>query len=73
MELPDSNTGLATAYLMHEVDDLLLLSRTQFLGTPCLIPSLPADAEKSANLADVETCYVFVREGLPGSFFTEIP
>lgn len=70
MQLACANPRLAQPYALNITSDLLALPKALISNTVALVVSLAADGEKLASPDDSQPLDLFLREDLPGRFFT---
>lgn len=70
MQLTRADPRLAQPYEADILRDLFTLSMAQISSTVTLVVSLAADGEKLASPDDGQPLDLFLREDLPGRFFT---
>lgn len=73
VKLASAYSWLATSNRTDKIGHPLLSSFPILLRSSSLIPSLAADAQEATRPADGQSGNAFLREDLPGRFFTDTP
>lgn len=70
MQLSRPHAGLPQTFLRNEISHLLIQYQTGSIGAIALVVSLSAYPHELASPADAQVLDAFLREDLPGCFFT---
>ena len=70
MQLSRLYAGLPQTFLRNEINNFLIQNQTSSIGAIALVVSLTAYPHELASPADAQVLDAFLREDLPGRFFT---
>jgi len=70
MQLSRPHAGLPQTFLGNEINNFLIQYQTSSIGAIALVVSLSAYPHELASPADAQVLDSFLREDLPGRFFT---